>query len=91
MTFGIPKSRIPFDESGKLDMCKIHGYIEEIRELEAEFSGAKARTIIPTVNDVLLGRGKPFQSYQGKYRCMFHCGVLGFSFTAYYRKSNTCV
>lgn len=70
VTFGIPKSHIPFDASGKLELWKIHGHLEGIRELEkeAEYSGGKARTIIPTVNDVLLGRGKPFQSYQGNIK-----------------------
>jgi hypothetical protein len=81
VTFGIPKSHIPFDESGKLELWKVQRHLEAIREVEkdAEHSGAKATKIVPTVNDVLLGRGKPFQSYHGKYRYMYHDEVLGFS------------
>lgn len=70
VTFGIPKSHIPFDQTGKLELWKIQAHIEETRtlELEAIFSRAQARTIIPTVNDVLLGRGKPFQNYHGNIK-----------------------
>lgn len=69
VTFGIPKTYIPFDESGNIELWKIHAHMNKIQKMEkeAELAEEKTKKIIPTVSDVLLGRGKPFQSFPGKF------------------------
>ncbi len=64
MTFGIHRSYIPFDESGCIQLWKIRNHLDKIQALELQ---AVTTLLIPTASDVLMGRGKPFQSFPGKW------------------------
>jgi hypothetical protein len=77
MTFGIPVKNFPVTTSGQQKFEHTLQCIEERRQLElttrkAAFAaalqgegGTRIRIFAPTPNDVLCGRGKPFQEHTG--------------------------
>lgn len=67
MTFGIPVSLIPLDDHGQFNMDGFSLMVDELREQEQRWIAkekeeeAQGRILFPSVNDVLLGRGRPYR------------------------------
>jgi hypothetical protein len=71
MTFGVPVETLPFNEGGTAIRMANHAkWIarrqakDEIMKRTGRFDGLD----LPAMNDVLLGRGKPFAMYPGTVR-----------------------
>jgi hypothetical protein len=66
-TYGIPRQILPFDTEGHLEVDSFHRKIRQRREREESFRDSDS-FVLPGKYDVLLGRGKPFQGYEGNLR-----------------------
>ena len=69
LTFGIGVSNLPINEDGSLNLDLHTRFIRE-RRIKEEWEKEKERStngpiLYPSRNDVLLGRGKPYQSFPG--------------------------
>ena len=68
MTFGIPRNVIPIGVDGRLDVTKHHRFLDQRKQIE---EAKKALNLIsgtieqPLSMDVLLGRGRPYQTFPG--------------------------
>jgi hypothetical protein len=60
---------LPVDKSGNLEKEQYKAYLQERREKEARkpesSSWGNKRVELPSIHDVLLGRGRPYQDYPG--------------------------
>ena len=66
MTFGIPHDILPLDEDGKLKDGLMEAFVEERRAIDAARKSAIGDRIdYPNPEDVLMGRGRPYQEYPG--------------------------
>lgn len=66
MTFGIPKDYLPIDGQGRLREEFIRSFLDKRKEIELAYQEECAGRIdFPTKQDILLGRGKPYQEYSG--------------------------
>ena len=63
MTFGFPTAYLPVTFDGELKRKNHLDYIK-IRQNQEAASGVP-RVVIPTHQDVLFGRGKPFREHRG--------------------------
>lgn len=75
MTFGIPMKSIPIRDDGTLKPEINEQYLrerqikdKEFRRREEDESLRGGVILYPNLNDVLLGRGRPFQQYAGNQR-----------------------
>jgi hypothetical protein len=72
MTFGIPMSVIQINPDGSLKKELNERYLRDRRKKEANFKRQEdieaKRIHYPLPNDVLLGRGRPYQEYAGNQR-----------------------
>jgi hypothetical protein len=74
MTFGIPKDAVPVDSKHVLDPGPHESYIQERRQKERESELQEAARHdsddipYPKSQDVLVGRGRPFQEHMGNIR-----------------------
>jgi hypothetical protein len=69
MGFGIVKESLPFDVDGTVQLKGFFKYIKRLEEKElAEQVGLEDRILTPLSNDVLLGRGRPYQEFPGNLR-----------------------
>jgi hypothetical protein len=62
LSFGIPDTS-PFDTRGEIQTENLLQYIEKRKEKESQM--IHTNVYCPSDNDVLLGRGKPFQEWPG--------------------------
>ncbi len=67
MTFGIPAEVLPVTPSGDLKLEMHQEYCKKLRKF-SEINDNMKRIIIPGIDDVLLGRGKPLQKHPGNLR-----------------------
>ena len=70
-TFGIPQTILPINDHGQLKEDSISEYFEHRLEVERDIRHREeACTTIdfPDCNDILLGRGKPYQDFLGNIR-----------------------
>jgi hypothetical protein len=66
MTFGIPNDILPIDDSGNMKPEVIENFLNKRRAIEAAYAESMASRIdYPSRNDVLMGRGRPYQEYSG--------------------------
>lgn len=71
MTFGISKSAIPVDNDGELQIgdflktLELHMQQERVQYQRMMASMNDFNILFPRTEDVLLGRGRPYQSYVG--------------------------
>ena len=99
-SFGIPAENLPLDAwSGRfLDNTNFYKYLEERKAIEDEIvlrqAISYADRIIPTSNDVLLGRGRPFHNHLGNKRLSTlieqHKARYDEAGTTYGKKNNIC-
>jgi hypothetical protein len=72
MRFGITKDALPVDFSGNLEKERYNVYLQERREKEARkpesSSQSNKRVELPSIHDVLFGRGRPYQDHPGNKR-----------------------
>jgi hypothetical protein len=67
MTFGIPKDVLPLKSDGTPDLAGIHDWLS-MRMKEEATTPLSSRIVVPSKNDVLLGRGKRVQESPGNFR-----------------------
>ena len=66
MTFGISQSILPFNEDGEIQGYFIENFRRKRLSVEAERREAQGdRVDYPSMKDVLLGRGRPYQYHPG--------------------------
>eukprot|EP00529_Nitzschia_sp_RCC80_P022304 CAMPEP_0113451484 /NCGR_PEP_ID=MMETSP0014_2-20120614/6361_1 /TAXON_ID=2857 /ORGANISM="Nitzschia sp." /LENGTH=478 /DNA_ID=CAMNT_0000342839 /DNA_START=182 /DNA_END=1618 /DNA_ORIENTATION=- /assembly_acc=CAM_ASM_000159 len=66
MTFGISQSILPYNEDGDLQGHYMEDFRRKRLSIEAERREAQGdRVDYPSMNDVLLGRGRPYQYHPG--------------------------
>ena len=66
MPFGIPNQILPIDESGNMKDGLMEAFVDERKTLEAARAKAIGERIdFPSPDDVLMGRGRPYQEYSG--------------------------
>ena len=68
MSFGITPDMLPFDKTGKFSLIQFMEYLEQrrIKEDEARRKDESMGMILyPNPEDVLMGRGRPFQQFVG--------------------------
>jgi len=81
MTFGVPRKCFPISPSGDLLVDK-HGEFLAMRRRQEAAWAARNHTshhahlheniiVVPRNDDVLLGRGRPFQEHAGNMRCNY--------------------
>jgi hypothetical protein len=71
MTFGIQYKILPVDAQGEMIRTKVSNFVEERKQIEERRLQATSKTqgvVNPTSDDVLLGRGRPFQEWVGNLR-----------------------
>ena len=69
MTFGIPKSLLPIDSQGNLINSVIENYKNERIRIEEQRRMDSLGVIdFPSPEDILLGRGRPYQGYSGNLK-----------------------
>jgi hypothetical protein len=66
-SFGIPRRILPVNENGELEGTHMDKYLEERRRKELLTSSASSTIDCPREDDVLLGRGRPYQIYPGNF------------------------
>jgi hypothetical protein len=67
--FGITRDMLPLDKDDKYDYQKFLQFVEQRRRIEAESAARNTGQIhFPLSNDVLLGRGRPYQEFTGNAR-----------------------
>jgi len=62
ITFGIHRKIIPFNDDGDLDLAR---FLAHLKALQESAQPESERPDYPKTNDILLGRGRPFQEYSG--------------------------
>mmetsp|Transcript_87484 Transcript_87484/g.131231 ORF Transcript_87484/g.131231 Transcript_87484/m.131231 type:complete len:468 (+) Transcript_87484:35-1438(+) len=67
MTFGIPSDILPVQTSGELRLEAHQEYVRRMRK-QHDSDENIPRIILPSTDDVLLGRGKPLQKHPGNLR-----------------------
>lgn len=69
-SYGIRREFIPIDSDGNVDNTELLKLLETFQRKEAEEKEKTDEGVIkcPSANDVLLGRGKPYQEYLGNSR-----------------------
>jgi hypothetical protein len=83
LTFGVPRRCFPISSTGEL-LVEKHGEFIEMRRQQERDRGntvvdqrnpsttyASRNIIVPKNDDVLLGRGRPFQEHAGNMRCNY--------------------
>ena len=70
LSFGIPSNSLPVDSDGKMRSEELLRYIEKRKEKDADIDMVERhqnnmKPLTPAENDVLLGRGRPFQEWHG--------------------------
>jgi hypothetical protein len=68
MGFGIVKEALPFDVDGTVNLEGFSKYMKRIEEKELREQVGEDRILTPLSNDVLLGRGRPYQEFPGNLR-----------------------
>jgi hypothetical protein len=71
MTFGIQNKILPIDAQGEMIRTKVSKFAEERKQIEGrrlQATRKKQGVVNPTTDDVLLGRGRPFQEWVGNLR-----------------------
>jgi hypothetical protein len=68
MTFGIPTSCFPVDETGECDYKSHTDWLQRRRGQEESTTEYAEHIVLPGRNDVLLGRGKSYQEHAGNIR-----------------------
>ena len=70
MTFGIPVEACPLTLEGELKTANHLKWIKkrQVRDNAIRQTGVFNKIDMPGVNDVLVGRGKPFQQHPGNVR-----------------------
>jgi hypothetical protein len=72
MTFGIPRTILPFDQNGVMDWNSFRNSIAQRKAIEQERKLAEisptTMILSPMKFDVLLGRGRPNQEFPGNVR-----------------------
>ena len=65
--FGIPVDFLPFSQSGAIKKTNLNRWIAKniSRDIELAYNGAFTGVDLPTRNDVLMGKGKPYQHHAG--------------------------
>ena len=65
--FGIPVDLIPFSSSGSIKKTNLNRWIAKniARDIELAYSGEFSGVDLPTRNDVLMGKGRPYQHHHG--------------------------
>jgi hypothetical protein len=65
--FGIPVDLIPFSQNGAIKKTNLNRWIAKniARETELALRGTFSGIDLPTRNDVLMGKGKPYQYHHG--------------------------
>lgn len=99
-SFGIPVEAVPLMSDGNILNTQVHDkYLQERQELEGErkrLQASKQKTsgdiIYPTSRDVLVGRGRPYQEFQGNLRYSRIIDLnLGKYLSATNRFEKTCI
>jgi hypothetical protein len=69
MRFGITMDALPVDFSGNLEKEQYNKYLQERREKEARkpesSSQSNKQVELPSIHNVLLGCGRPYQDHPG--------------------------
>lgn len=66
MSFGIPQNILPITFEGEIIYDNLNQFVANRKRIETERqSKMSAISHCPSSNDVLLGRGRPYQEYQG--------------------------
>ena len=73
MTFGIPSEALPVNPDGTLKVQWLfqqicHQRENDAKRMEQEAQKSKGCILFPSNNDILLGRGRPFQGFPGNLR-----------------------
>jgi hypothetical protein len=67
--FGIMKDKLPAVMDGEYTLEDFKQQLEDYRNLEqAEKASSDGTIMVPLVNDILLGRGRPYQENPGNIR-----------------------
>jgi hypothetical protein len=66
LSFGVPTTALPVDLDGKMRSEDLLEYIEKRKEIDADIGrGENIDRFTLSDNDVLLGRGRPYQEWHG--------------------------
>lgn len=67
MTFGIPAENLPINATGDRRPDAHQDFCKKLKVFPTLTDGAR-RIVVPSIYDVLLGRGKPLQKHPGNLR-----------------------
>jgi hypothetical protein len=64
--FGIPKEVLPFESHGRFTCESIDNFLRERKKIEEEYRWEReGRIDYPSMRDIVLGRGRPYQDFPG--------------------------